>query len=353
MTRDLTTDTKYSRVVNMIRDRIVSGDYKPGDRLPTRSEIMRKFGLGTATVQKALDSLIEDGFVYTKARRGGTFVSDNPPHLCEFAFVIPASGRWSKWYMALREASDMIMGQSDVRFKEYCVSREVGERGDVIRLCRDAVHHRLGGVIFGGLASDLADTPTLLNVDIPCVLFQPVEGLKYPVLQVDGESFRDRAVEYLASKGRRRIAHLFLDYAWSSVDEFMAIARKCTPDVREYWIQPVRVGEKLHGTKQVANLLMQLEGDKRPDGLIIHDDNLVEEAVAGLISAGVKAPDDIEVVAHANFPSRLQLGMSVKRLGFDARVLLRKALDLLAMQRRKEAVPGKVLISSCFEEEIA
>ncbi len=355
MAKDLTTDTKYSHVVNTIRDHIISGDYKPGDRLPTRSEIMRKFGLGTATVQKALDNLIDDGFVYTKARREGTFVSDNPPHLCEFAFVIPASSRWSKWYDALLAASQCVADGQRVRFRPYSVSSEVGMRSDVIKLCQDVTHHRLAGVIIAGMANSLVGTAALNEPGVPRVMFHPLPGSNIAAVLTDGRTFRKEAVKYLHSIGRRKIAHLVLDTELPGEWEMRKVREEIcelVDDFRSYWFHPIHYVVKSHGVKNIVDVLMQLEGDKRPDALIIHDDNLVDDALEGLLAAGVKVPEELAVVAHANFPSTLNSIIPVKRIGYNCCEYLEKNLEVLDMQRRGIQPPEITYVSAICEEDL-
>jgi DNA-binding LacI/PurR family transcriptional regulator len=97
-----------------------------------------------------------------------------------------------------------------------------------------------------------------------------------------------------------------------------------------------------------------MHGDaaNRPDALIITDDNLVEHAQAGLIAAGIRVPDQVEVVEHCNFPWPPSV-LGTKRLGFDSHAILRACIDLIDRQRRNETVPGMTLVPAIFEEELA
>jgi len=347
----ISSRNKYSNVGRALRSDIVRGVFQPGHRLPTRSEMGRQFGVGVATVQKALDQLADDGFVLSYVGRG-TFVADHPPHLCDFALVIPFSSRWSSCCEALLKASEVVGDEESVRFREYYSSQQIGARGEMARLRKDVRHHRLAGIIVAGPADDLAGTVALEEPGIPRVLYQKAHGVDCPVIQFDGGSFLDLATEYLYSKGRHRIAHLCLDYACMSMEASIAELRARISDVRSYWVQLLRFGERLHGTKHVVELLMQLEGDKRPDGLIIHDDNLLEQATAGLVAAGVKIPEELEVVAHANFPSQLNSAVPIKRIGFDWCELLSRTLELLEIQMRGGKPPKSVLLGAKSEEDL-
>jgi GntR family transcriptional regulator len=64
----------YLDLASELRDRIVSKKWKPGDLLPSETELCRDFGVSRGTVVKALDVLNREGLA--QRRQGvGTFVS--------------------------------------------------------------------------------------------------------------------------------------------------------------------------------------------------------------------------------------------------------------------------------------
>lgn len=63
-------------IAEQIGNLIASGTLKPGDRLPTESDLIKQFGVGRSTVREALKSLSIAGLIETR-RRGGTFVTEN------------------------------------------------------------------------------------------------------------------------------------------------------------------------------------------------------------------------------------------------------------------------------------
>lgn len=66
----------YARIRRDLRERIAAGTYAPNQALPTEAQICEQFGVSRITVTKALDGLIQDGFIIR--RRGvGTFVAPN------------------------------------------------------------------------------------------------------------------------------------------------------------------------------------------------------------------------------------------------------------------------------------
>ena len=58
--------------------------------------------------------------------------------------------------------------------------------------------------------------------------------------------------------------------------------------------------------------------DVRPDGLIIYDDNLLDDVISGVLQAGASIPRDLDLVSHCNFPWSMPTAVPVKRIGYDA-----------------------------------
>jgi DNA-binding GntR family transcriptional regulator len=66
-------------VYRVIRERIGSGEYQPGQQIPTVGDLAESLGAARATVVKALRRLQEDGYVVSR-KRWASFVADNPPN---------------------------------------------------------------------------------------------------------------------------------------------------------------------------------------------------------------------------------------------------------------------------------
>lgn len=60
----------YERLADELRQAIVSGQYKPGDKLPSTLELMERTGVANLTVRGAYRVLIEEGLVESVSKRG-------------------------------------------------------------------------------------------------------------------------------------------------------------------------------------------------------------------------------------------------------------------------------------------
>ncbi len=63
----------YAQLVNILHGQIASGLFRPGGRLPSESQLCRRYQVSPMTVRRAVNILVEQGLVSTSQGRG-TFV---------------------------------------------------------------------------------------------------------------------------------------------------------------------------------------------------------------------------------------------------------------------------------------
>lgn len=351
------SNNKRTAILDTLRQRIVAGEWAPGSRLPIRAELEQEFGVSGFTMQRALDQLNRDGFTYGK-RRWGTFVAENPPHLSRYGIVFP--GRpgnlpvWVRFWTALvNEAANVQESISRQMPVFYGVDGHLDSE-DYQRLLQELRHQRLAGLIFPSFPHALTDTPVMLDPGLPRVaIMGPDErGAHITPLVLDWPSFMDKALDYLAARGRRRIAMLMAPSERREfAEQFQRASAARQMETRPYWVQQIsQIAPQ--GAQACVHLLLRGTAEERPDGLIIADDNLVEYAMAGAMDAGVQLGRDVDVVAHCNFPWPAPQGMAIRRLGFDARQLLESSIEIIDRQRRGEGGAGPVSVPAVFEDEI-
>ena len=60
----------YKQIAEIIRERIASGEYRKGTRIPTESEMVETWEVARTTARRAIALLREEGLVETVAQRG-------------------------------------------------------------------------------------------------------------------------------------------------------------------------------------------------------------------------------------------------------------------------------------------
>ncbi len=66
----------YLQLVDVIKQKIMSGEYQPGQRLPSVRELAADAAVNPNTMQRALTELEREGLLYTQ-RTSGRFVSED------------------------------------------------------------------------------------------------------------------------------------------------------------------------------------------------------------------------------------------------------------------------------------
>lgn len=77
-TKSKETIPLYRRLEYQIKNQILSGQFEPGQKLPTHDEMVKLYGVSMITVRGALAELEGEGLIYRLPGKG-TFVSDEIP----------------------------------------------------------------------------------------------------------------------------------------------------------------------------------------------------------------------------------------------------------------------------------
>lgn len=81
----------YYQLENVLREKIISGNFEPGDRIPTELELIEEYGVSRITVRQALQALAEEGLIERKQGRG-TVVAARKSRKRKFSGIIHLTG---------------------------------------------------------------------------------------------------------------------------------------------------------------------------------------------------------------------------------------------------------------------
>lgn len=78
MTTTTTTVPKYEAAYRTILGRLKAGRYPVGARMPTEGELSSQFGVSRVTIRRALDMLVQDGYVESRQGSGYRVLTLSP-----------------------------------------------------------------------------------------------------------------------------------------------------------------------------------------------------------------------------------------------------------------------------------
>lgn len=295
---------KYRQILEKLQDDIASGRYKPGKRLPSEAELVRRFGASRMTVFRAMHELQSMGLV-TRRVGSGTFVSANTntgSHV--FGLLIPELGQTEifeaicKGMMEAQEAMhhSLLWGNA--------VSQEEEKERAAEQLCQHYISQKVSGVFFAPVeftvnryqanhrivaAFDRARIPVvLLDRDL-----EPYpRRSKYDLVGIDNRRTGYLATEHLTKTGAKRIAFFARPNSAPTVDARIAGYREAllSRDGKSRR-DLVTIGDA-SDTRFIKAILRK----HSPDAFVCANDLTAGNLMHTLISLGQRIPEDVRIM---------------------------------------------------------
>ncbi len=336
---------KIERVSMEICAGIASGKFPPGGKLPTFDEMERIHNVSYITINACIKKLNNTGFVISR-ERSGVFVTEKPPLPDRFALLLPKKALdQSRFLQTMLKTVGEESVKRKFKFDIFPDFEPHIDNADYKRLISDIHRMRIGGIAYVAM-DPLPDESELLH--FPGIAVMNVST----ALKLDYKAFADKSCDYLLSKKKRRIAVLF-QRKNQMTDKFMEKRGNSNMDSPDHWFIPIGTDAR-EGTENIVRFMLDCPKAKRPNGLIITDDNLVDHALKGVFLSRVKVPEDLEIVTHCNWPNPVTSVIPVKRLGFDIRASASIIIDRLLNSRGKGGCqdPAPIPVVPLFEEEL-
>lgn len=102
----------YEQIADQLKEAVVSGELKPGDSLPSESEMAKRFGVGRSTIREALKVLQVAGLVNTSRGVTGSIIS------------FPSSEAMA---ISLRDTFTLLLGFKSTTIDQLTEAREIIE----------------------------------------------------------------------------------------------------------------------------------------------------------------------------------------------------------------------------------
>jgi DNA-binding LacI/PurR family transcriptional regulator len=346
---------RVEAVLTELRERIVFGEFAPGSRFPTQSEVMAQWGIGKATAQRIFHLLAAEGFIVPQGANG-TFVGDAPPHLSQYGLVIPEHVTqlgYSRFRQGILREAMQLAALHACSIRSYYGPFYPPESAACQALLADMRAHRVSGIIFASDPGVFIGTPVVTETSVPCTAIMSETNSYTPAISAvypDLDDFMVKAIAWLLQQSRRRIAHLALPRASKLTTAFRREVTAHGLATPPYWQLSVDV-QSPASARNIVHCLLRLPPVERPDALVISDDNLVEEALAGVQAAGVAVPTELAVVAMANFPVLPEAPLPVHWLGVDLHAVLERCLANIYLTRRGGTPPARSRLPIVSEAE--
>jgi DNA-binding LacI/PurR family transcriptional regulator len=311
-------------IISYVRDGIVSGEFKPEQRLKGREYFCDKFNTTPITVQRAFNKLVERGFV-TAEKSVGTFIAERPTCLRQVAFLfaaVPGDRNWTSFSQLVVDSVSTIEKSAGVIVKCYF---GMGHTGDNLEVFDEFLQDLACGTLVAAVyLAELRYFRSIAwkGVDIPYYdVAQPGQAQGNPRIELTKQEYYEKGISKFKALGRTKIAIITLEiFITEHEDMVKDVFKRNGLEYYEHFVQSFNLEllteEKPFWIERFLKLLFSLPESERPDGIFITDDNFVGRTCRSLVNIGINPGVDVELVGHANFPIDQTDYPEIYRLGY-------------------------------------
>jgi len=325
---------KHRHVFEVVRNRIQSGDYQPGDRIPSEANLIEEFGVSRPTVARALQELQRRGLV-NRRRGAGTYVSRVNAGSKYFGLLIPGLGATEVFEpicgemarLANKDGHSLLWGAAAHASGHEQVANI--DRGAIAwELCQRFIRDRVGGVFFAPL--ELIPDKDSINHRIVSAL----DDAKLPLVLLDRDyvKYPGRSNHDLVGINNRRVGHTITDHLFeagckrlifilrpgsaSTIHARAAgfaeafITRRATFDV-----------EMIHECDPAnSSCIRKMLERHKPDGIVCANDVTAGHLLHTLEQLDVRVPDDVMIggIDDVKYAELLRVRLTTVRQPFAA-----------------------------------
>jgi GntR family transcriptional regulator of arabinose operon len=294
---------KYQAIYRSIKEAIVSGQYKAGERLPSESELVKTFGASRITVNRALRELQLGGVINRRAG-SGSYVGMDVGRNYTFGLLIPELGQTEVFEPICRGMAEAqeADGQHVLQWSKSLGDSDAREF-QAVELCRQMAAQKISGVFFAPMeltsAKDAVNQNIVNTFDqagIPVVLLDRdlvgyPDRSSYDLVGIDNRRAGYTITAHLLSVGCRRIAFVARLGSAPTVDARIAGYREAMLDSQTPWNQSFVRRITPLDKKAVSEMMSTV----KPDGIVCANDFTAANLLKTLADLGIAVPGEVRM----------------------------------------------------------
>ena len=296
---------KYSKLMEDLREKMVSGEIQAGDRLPSENELSAQYQVSRQTVRKALSVLQNEGYIYAEHGRG-TFCSERVLHTGHSHNIAVVTTYLSDYIFP------RVIGGIDKVLTEQGYSiilkNTRNSRSQEARCLEELLQKDIDGIIIEPSKSQIYCKHTHLyekleEYGIPYVFIQGCFATmkEKPRVLMDDAMGGYLITKYLIDTGHKSIIGVFKsdDIQGQNrhkgyVKELQEAGIPYEPDHVIWFYTEDRAIHPYEAIKQMA------ESGVPMDGVVCYNDQVAVEVIRTLREFGKKVPRDVSVTGFDN-----------------------------------------------------
>lgn len=293
---------KHEQIRQSLADAIASGQYEPGQRLPSESELVKAFGASRPTVNRALRELQLAGVIERRAGSGSYVRGDTALRGHTFGLLIPELGRTEIFEPICRGMAEAQHGSHHVLLWGSSLGDEANLEHQASQACRQLVGKKVSGVFFAPL--ELTPQKDTINrsiaevfdrAGIPVVLLDRdlvpyPERSRYDLVGIDNRRAGYAITSHLIRCGCSRLVFLGRPGSAPTVDARIAGYREALTEASpqlEPYVNRIEPDDQA-GVREILR-------ERKPDGFVCANDFTAAKLLKTLNDLGRNVPEEIRM----------------------------------------------------------
>ena len=300
-------ETKYSKVKNWIKSKILDGTFESKQKILSETELMEQFNYSRHTVRLALGELVSEGWLY-KEQGAGTYVSERT----ETEIKAPTTTNKKNIAIIVTYISDYIF-PSIIRGAESVLSQEGyqvslfstnNDHENERKILKTIIAQRFDGVIVEPTKSAISN-PNIIYylqleaLNIPYIMINAAYDELEPVSVVlDDVKGGYIQANHLIGLGHRNIVGFFKTddlQGLKRMKGFLKALRENAVPINPKHIVTYSTGEKMSKpVKALENMIKT--SSEIPTGIVCYNDELALKLIDVLRKNNLRVPEDLSII---------------------------------------------------------
>ncbi len=344
---------KHRQISEALREQIAAGKYAESKRLPSETELARRFGVSRPTAARALRELYELKLIERRVG-SGTYLRSNSTkgsvtRAGPLGLLVPGLGNTEILDPICTEITRF--GQSNgFEILWGDASSPVASAADAEQLCRQYIERKVAGVFFAPLESipereqvNLRITSALRAAGIAVVLLDR-DACEFPgrsqfdLVAIDNFHAGLILTEHLIGLGQRRFLFLARPSFPATTDLRLAGCREAS--ARAGLPQPqVRIGEPSE-----AGFVRELLQTKAPEAIICSNDRNAALLIQTLSNLGLRLIKDMRVVGFDDVRYATLLAVPLTTIRQPCREIGQAAVRTMSERIEDSSLPARQIL---------
>jgi GntR family transcriptional regulator, arabinose operon transcriptional repressor len=299
----LSTIPKYRQVYDDLHSAIKGGTFQPGDRLPSETEIGKRYNTSRITVAKAIHELRQQGLV---SRRAGSGTHVLAPRLSSghvFGLLIPDLGRTEIFEPICHGMMQSSISKPHSLLWGRSMDDSAQQEKEAEQLCHKYIAQKVSGVFFAPLeftpekdAVNRRIVSALDRAGIQIVLLDRCYApysmrSKYDLVGIDNRRAGFLITQHLLMHGVKRVAFVAKPLSATTVMARIAGYREAL------FAHGIHLQQDLvcRGDPEDPGFIQRMLKECRPDAIVCANDFTAIRVMAGLASQGVSVPEEVRI----------------------------------------------------------